>query len=325
MMSIARRDVMVGGLSMAMLLSRSALAASAAPPAIYGATMTVEIAPVLLTVRDRYPVGTAVQLGGVASLIEPNAVADVATNAETQLLRQSVKRPDLRIIMTLVEGRYRLVARRSAGIASLADLKGKRVGTLRATSAEYFLARMLDSAGLAMNDVTIVQVGPLKNLAPAIAKQEIDAVAIWEPFSEDAVRALGDDAVTFSGEGIYRELFNLNTTAGALADRGKRRQIVSLMTAIIDTTDAMNANPAVAAQAQALVARSGGYTAAQIADAWPHHGFVAAFEDDMLDVLAEEEIWLAHAGKRPPRPRAQLARLIDRSAYDEALALSRRG
>jgi NitT/TauT family transport system substrate-binding protein len=280
--------------------------------------MTVEIAPVLLAVRNHYPEGTQVQLGGVVSLISEDQEADVATNAETQALRQSVKRPDIRIIMTLVEGRYRIVARRSAGIDRLADLRGKRIATLRATSADYFLAKMLERGGLTTSDVTVVEILPLEDMVPAIEKNEIDAVAIWEPFSENVLRALGSDAVEISGEGIYRELFNLNTTAGALADPETRREIVSFMRAIIDANEEMNRDPA---EAQAMVAESGGYTLEEVVNSWPHHGFVASFAGDMLDVLVEEETWLAAEEKRQPRSREELASLIDRSVYDEARAL----
>ncbi len=58
--------------------------------------------------------------------------ADIATNAETQALRQSVDHPNLRIILTVSEGFYRVVARRSAGMTKLADLKGKKIATVGA-------------------------------------------------------------------------------------------------------------------------------------------------------------------------------------------------
>ena len=324
-MNMARRGTIAGLLAPILLLpgcaattAEQARPAPAAPLAVSGATMTVEIAPVLLAVRTLYPNGPAVQNGGVPSLIRAENPADVATNAETQALRQSVKRPDIRIIMTLVEGHYRIVARKSAGIETLSDLKGKRIATLKATSADYFLARMLERGGLTPADVTEVQIMPLEKLPAAIAAREIDAVAIWEPFSENALRALGDDAVEFSGKGIYRELFNLNTTAGALADPAKRREIVTLLRAIIRATETMARTPA---EAQALVAKSGGYTVEEIANSWRHHDFTASFAKDMLDVLVQEEIWLAAAEKRPARSREQLAPLIDRSVLEEALAM----
>jgi len=321
-MEIERRGVVAGLLAMPILLPGCAAAvtdraslAPAQPLAVYGATMTVEIASVFLAVKDRYPNGPAVQLGGVANLIGTERIADVATNAETQALRHSVKRPDIRIIMTLVEGIYRIVARRSSGIASLADLRGKRIATLRATSADFFLAKMLEKGGLTEADVTVINMLPLENMAPSIQKGEIDAVAIWEPFSENALRGLGSDAIEFSGDGVYRELFNLNTTAGALADPVKRREIVAFMRTIIAANERMNRDPS---EAQAIVAESGGYTLDEVVHSWKHHAFTAGFADNMLDVLEDQEKWLADQEKRQPRTRAQLEPLIDRSVYEEA-------
>ncbi len=159
---------------------------------------------------------------------------------------------------------------------------------------------------------------PPQRIVPAILNREIDAVAIWEPYGANAAHALGDDAIEFGGDGIYRELFNLNATAGALADPVRRREIVGLLREIIDVTAKLNRDPA---EAQAAIAASGGYTLEEIVRCWPHHDFVAGFADDMLDVLAREEIWLAGEEKRRARSREELAPLIDRSVYAEALAL----
>ena len=82
---------------------------------IYGNTTTLELAPVLLAAQDLYGSTAAVQTGGIPDLFDAEA-ADLATNAETQALRQSVDHPDLRTILTVAEGFYRIVARRSAGI-----------------------------------------------------------------------------------------------------------------------------------------------------------------------------------------------------------------
>lgn len=324
-MRMARRSMVAGLFAAAVLLQGCATTAGENAPAqsvpaplkVYGATMTTEIAPLMLAVQALHPDGPGVQLGGVASLVNEEVRADVAANAETQLLRHSVNRPDLRIIMTIVEGKYRIVARKSAGIVTLADLKGKRIATLRATSADFFLARMLEQAGLTEADVTVVNFMPLEDVDEAIAKHEIDAVAIWEPFSENALRALGGDAIEFSGKGIYTEHYNLNTTAAALADPVKRKQIVTLMQEIIRQTGEMNRDPSAA---HALVAKSGKYPVEEVARSWPHHDYYAGIADDMLEVLVVEEKWLAGQEKRQPRTREQLAQLIDWSAYEEALA-----
>ena len=280
----------------------------------------------LLAAQDHYPDKATVEMGGIANLVgEPaiagfgtDGVADVATHAETQALRYSVRHPDLRIILTVTEGHYRIVARRSAGIATLADLKGKRIATVPPTSAGYFLNVMLASAGLTMADVQTVPITPLAEMPNALAKGRLDAVVIWEPYSENAARALGDDAILFGGADGYHEMFNLNSTADRLADPAERRKIVRFVRAVIDAAAALRTDPA---KAQALVAKTGGFTPEEVAQAWPHHDFIAAMPANLLDVLVNEEIWLAREEKRQPRDRATLARLIDPSIYEEAMAL----
>lgn len=294
-----------------------------APLAVRGSTATLEIAPVLLAARDHYPAGAQVRNGGIGNLVGAARVtglgdegpADVATHAETQALRYSVTNPELRIILTVTEGRYRIIARRSAGIASVADLKGKRIATLANTSAGFFLARMLAQARLGFADIVPVRISPIEGMADALARREVDAVAIWEPHAGNAARGLGDDRIEFPGDGVYRELFNLNTTAANLADPVKRRRIVAFVRAIIDASEAMARD---AGPARKLVAATGGFTDEEVAQAWPTLAFTATLPGDLLDTLEVEERWLAAQDGREPRSRAALATLIDPTVLAEA-------
>src|SRR5690606_41702589 len=99
----------------------------------------IELSPVLVAANSFYPEKLEVPSGGVVSITR--GTADLATNAETQLLRESVTNPDLRIIMTVSASFYPLVGRRSAGINSLRDLKGKRVLVPRPPPAHHHLDR----------------------------------------------------------------------------------------------------------------------------------------------------------------------------------------
>ena len=296
-----------------------------APLAIHGNMTTFEIAPVLLA-SERGVVPTTVKMGGVPNLFGAAApssfsvpgVADLATNAETQALRISSRNPDLRIIMTVSEGLYRIVGRRSSGIATLADLRGKRIATIPGTSSGYFLHKMLKTVGLTLADVTVVPIMPLTGMPTALADGTVDAVAIWEPEMENAARAIGADAIEFSGAGIYREVFNLNTTAQVLADPEKRSAVVAYVAELIKASEDIRANPAAV---WPLVAQAGGYDRPVIERAWAHHSFPALIMPDLLDVLEEEEIWLAGVEGRAPRSRDALAVLIDPSVLRDAHAL----
>ena len=329
------RPNMIGALAAAAVLLASCAASPEAAPyapepqgpiAIYGNKQTFEIAPVLLAAEEYYPGEATVRMGSIANLVgEPpvpgfgeEGEADLATNAETQALRYSVEHPDLRILMTVTEGLYRVVARRSAGIESVADLAGKNVATIEGTSAGYFMSKMLQREGLSFDDIIDVSIVPLAGMTEALASGEVDAVVIWEPESENAAQVLGEDLIAFSGEGVYRELFNLNSTAAKLADPETRSRIVHFMRAIIDASQEIRENPA---EAKALVVEAGGFDPQDVEDSWEHQAWIAAIPDDLLDVLVEQEQWLAARDDREPRSREELATLIDTSVYEEAMAL----
>lgn len=311
---------------LALALATPAFAQDSGAIAIHGNLQTFEIAPVLLAADEFYPDVATVKMGGIPNLVgEPvvpgfgeEGVADVATHAETQALRYSVRHPNLRIILNVTEGLYRIVARKSAGIASVADLKGKRIATIAQTSSGYFLHRMLAAEGLSFDDIVAVPISPLSGMTEALRKGEVDAVVIWEPESENSAQALGDDLIEFHGDDVYRELFNLNTTAENLADPVRRARIVRFVRAVIDAASEMREYPD---KAKRLVAETGGFSAQDVEDSWEHHRFNANTMHDLLDVLTLEEQWLASRDNRPARSREQLATLIDWSVHEEAMLL----
>lgn len=302
----------------------------AGPIAIFGNKQTFEIAPVLLAAEQYYPSEATVRMGSIANLVgEPpvpgfgeEGEADLATNAETQALRYSVEHPNLRILMTVTEGLYRVVARRSAGIESVSDLKGKRIATIAQTSAGYFLRKMLEQEGIAFEEIEDVSIIPLSGMTEALQDGEVDAVVIWEPESENAAQVLGDDIIEFSGENVYRELFNLNSTEEKLADPVTRASIVRFIRAIIDASEEIRSN---SERAKSLVVTAGEFDPQDVEDSWVHHAWIAAVPGDMLDVLFEQEQWLAARDSRAPRSREEIAALIDTSVYEEALALESGG
>jgi sulfonate transport system substrate-binding protein len=284
----------------------------------------IELSPVVVAANSFYPQQIPVPSGGVVSIT--SGAADLATNAETQLLRESVANPDLRIIMTVSESFYRLVARRSAGINKLSDLKGKRVLVPRMTSAHYYLVAMLRSAGLKEEDVVLVTAPPVPagtppskfRMAEALARGEVDVIATFEPEPEQAVRLLGNDAIVLQDKKIYREAFNLNARAPDLADPEKRRAIVRFVRAVADASRALKKDRKPYVEHISSVI---GFTPEQISWGWPETEFPVEIIPDMLDVLEVEEQWVAKVSNRTPRNRAELAKFIDRSVVKEALAL----
>ncbi|HEX2283685.1 MAG TPA: ABC transporter substrate-binding protein, partial [Mycobacterium sp.] len=87
-----------------------------------------------------------------------------------------------------------LVARSGTGVNTVADLRGKRIGTPFASTAHYSLLAALSQNGVSANDVTLVDLQPQAILA-AWDRGDIDAAYSWLP-TLDQLRKTGKDLIT---------------------------------------------------------------------------------------------------------------------------------
>ena len=69
----------------------------------------------------------------------------------------------------------------NSAIRTIADLKGKRVGFTKGSSAHNVIVQTLEKAGLTYADITPVYLTP-PDAGPAFANGSIDAWAIWDPY-----------------------------------------------------------------------------------------------------------------------------------------------
>lgn len=272
---------------------------------------TIETLPIYLAADG--PAGGTIELSGGAIPALTAGKVDAATNAETQAILRSIADPDIRVILTVAEYSYRIVARKSAGIQTISDLRGKKIATSLNSSAHFYIAKTLRTAGLAESDVTVLGLPP-SGMPSALAKGDIDAVSIWEPAAEKSVQALGVDAVILQGP-PYRERFNLNTTTGVTADPVKRAALVELLRSLIRTSLETQEHPE---RTQPLIAAKLDLPAPIVSTTWKLFHFPAAIPDDLLQSMIEQEPWMAEKQKRAPRSREAIAALIDASLWQEA-------
>ena len=307
---------------------------------VYGMRNVMELATTLIAVDTLSGGKATVQHGSVAHLVGGDAsmnaaasintheakaisahaalpLADVATNYDTQFLRYSVKRPDMRILFCVTRGLYHIVARRSAGIASVKDLRGKRVATLPRTSSAYHLFKALEANGLRESDVEIVGLAPIFEISKAIIEKRVDAVTIWEPALQTVKDDLGADAIELKTPGVQSHYFNLNTTAEKLADPHKRKQMVELTRHLIRASTLVKEQPRMAHD---WLVKATEYERGLIERAFHQHEYCASIAPDQLDVLVDQDQWIAREQGRTPRSREALSTLLDYSVYHEAVA-----
>src|ERR1700730_1177192 len=74
-----------------------------------------------------------------------------------------------------------ILVQNNSPIRTIADLKGRRVGFTKGSSAHNFVVQTLEKAGLSYADITPVYLTP-PDAGPAFANGSIDAWAIWDPY-----------------------------------------------------------------------------------------------------------------------------------------------
>ncbi|MBZ5632571.1 MAG: ABC transporter substrate-binding protein [Acidobacteriia bacterium] len=276
---------------------------------------TIESAPIFLAERTPAVQIVPVPNGRMAMERLLHGDVDAATGSETQMLLNSIAEPGIRIILTLAEARYRIIARGSAGIHRVEDLRGKKVAATVNTSSQYYLREILRKAGMLLDsDVHFVNLeGP--DMPAALKRGDVDAVAIWEPHAQNSLEALGSDAVVLQNPSVYRERFNLNTTTKVLRDPDKRRGLVDFLHAVIRASERARRQPATT---QMQLAPFINTPAATIGRVWNRFLFPANLPGDLQAVLGDVEIFVAAVQYRQPRPRASLSILIDGSVLNAA-------
>jgi sulfonate transport system substrate-binding protein len=108
-----------------------------------------------------------------------------------------------------------IVVPKNSAIASLADLKGKRIGLAKAAGVHYLTLRALETAGLQLKDVEIAELQPADGRV-AFEKGAIDAWAIWDPFLANVQNRSGARVLTDGSKiGVSYRRFYLASAAFA--------------------------------------------------------------------------------------------------------------
>jgi NitT/TauT family transport system substrate-binding protein len=130
---------------------------------------------------------------------------DLATAAQTPLVYNSFQNRDYAIIGRIVnsDNEVKILARQDKGLKTPGDLKGKKIGITLGTSSHFFLGLFLLNYHLRMADVKMIDLEQT-HLSEALIQGQVDAIVTWEPFSFLARKALGEKAMLFPSQGLYR-------------------------------------------------------------------------------------------------------------------------
>lgn len=125
---------------------------------------------------------------------------DIAALGDTPALVGRASGIDDRLIGLAYKGgsAQALLVKTGSPIQSVAELKGKKVATLRGGNVHELLVLILAEAGLKLSDVEFINLG-LQDMSTALLKGDVDAALVWDPVftrleSEGQARILRDGA-----------------------------------------------------------------------------------------------------------------------------------
>jgi sulfonate transport system substrate-binding protein len=121
-----------------------------------------------------------------------------------------------------------ILVQNNSPIRSIADLKGKRVGFTKGSSAHNLLVQTLEKAGLSYADITPVYLTP-PDAGPAFANGSIDAWAVWDPYL-----AIGE--IRQNGRILVNVSEITKTNSFYIANRAFAKNQGPLLQQIIDVT-----------------------------------------------------------------------------------------
>jgi ABC-type nitrate/sulfonate/bicarbonate transport system substrate-binding protein len=137
---------------------------------------------------------------------------DIAGVSEYPVVGKALQREKIEIIASHVKmDLIYLVGRKDSGIERISDLKGKKVGTLPKTIAEFYLGRFLSLNGMNMNDIALIDVKTLPESVTSLADGGVDAIVVSEPYVSQAKDVLKENAVVFSAQS-YQDMYGLIVT-----------------------------------------------------------------------------------------------------------------
>lgn len=235
---------------------------------------------------------------------------EAATVGETPAVRASFQRRDFVLVGSFLstDAGYYSLAHPASGIASAAGLRGRRVGVVAGTTAEYCLHVLLTDHGLSEADIVKVPLtGP--QMADALFNRRVDVIAGMEPYLTHAQKALGNTGL------VLLDRDRCPSTVGYFTSRDFPRQrkeaLVRLLRGTGQAIDWMRSHRQ---EAIALVARRLDIAPADLEAQWDDYRFVLELRQSDLVALEQQAEWAMRSGQAPKAPMPNYLDFIDFTA-----------
>lgn len=234
-----------------------------------------------VTIRDDYASG-ADALKGME-----NGEVDISVSAEYPVVIEAFKRENISIIgcADKYEGTY-LVACKDLGLENATGLKGKRIGLLRGTEAEFYLGRYLELHGMCLKDVALVDYNPSQS-AEALANGSVDALVVGYDLIGPIVERLGDNIMIWPQQ-------NRQLAFAVMACRNdwtaSHSELINRF--LISLAQAEEYSIVHSKIAEAIVQKRLHRDDKYMSACWPNHQFSISLDQSLITAMEDEGRWM---------------------------------
>lgn len=217
--------------------------------------------------------------------------ADLATFSDTVVMFGSFKHPDFAVIATIATSTedVDLIVGKGLGNARPEQLAGKRIGTVIGASSHYYADSWLVFHGVDPRSTRPVSLQP-ETMASALANGEVDAVAIWNPFSFEILKTV-PGARQLPNPGTYRLSFNLIAGRKLLGPRDN--ELAGVLRALLRAEQFIQTEPL---KAQAILRDRLALNQDFIDWIWPKFNHRVMLDQSLVTTLESVARWARHEG-----------------------------
>lgn len=218
--------------------------------------------------------------------------ADLAILADAPFMFAVMNGEKIAALTTIFGSRktMAIVARKDRGIMTADDLRGKKVGTVFGTNAQFFVDTLLLTHSVPKSSVTIVDIKP-ELLVETLARGDVDAVTVWHPHLARLQQLLQDEIVTLYDENIFVYRFILVGKQDYIDQHPT--EVRQVLLAINKATEFIHEQPS---QAKAILGQALKMDPVLLHKAFNANDFYLTLDQALLLALSDETRWAMKQG-----------------------------
>jgi NitT/TauT family transport system substrate-binding protein len=210
---------------------------------------------------------------------------------------------------------FKMAAHRS--LRSLADLKGKKVGSVGGSTTDYLWVLTAKKLGVPESAFQVIGMPP-PELVPSLDRGDIQAYFVWEPWASRAVEVSGKDKVhILANSGDIGYFLNFIVVGNKKFVDAKPDVTTRVLAALRDAVDFQLKNPAEATRIGAATNKLKPEMAAYVIGLYK---FSLEIPADLVETARTEEAWMRSKQRLKGEP-IDWNKAIDRRFFDRAMAL----